>query len=163
TGAYLLFSTFIGGGGSEVATAVVNSNASGPVLAGLTSSADLPVTQGALQSTNAGGPLEGFVNRLATCTAFIPFGSCFPETAGCKQVGITAAAGCAWYATVDQPWVTFTTGSGIGNNNIAFSVAANNGPLRTATINVLGQSYVITQVAGCYVTLGSSGSWFSQS
>ncbi|MBI4902867.1 MAG: hypothetical protein HY820_04480 [Acidobacteria bacterium] len=164
TGSYLHFSTYVGGGGTEVATAVIFSNASGPALAGFTSSTDLPVSAGALQSTNAGGAFDGFYTRLAVCSATLASsGGNYGNAAGSFQLGVTAPAGCAWYATTDKTWVTLTSGGGVGNGSISFNVAGNpTGPLRVANISVLGQTYVITQAAGCYVTLGLSSSWFNQ-
>ena len=42
---------------------------------------------------------------------------------GTGSVTVTAGATCAWTATSDAAWVTFSTGTGTGSGNAAFTVA----------------------------------------
>lgn len=65
---------------------------------------------------------------------------------------ITAPANCAWTATVDQPWITFSVpASGSGNAAVPFQIAPNRGPFdRTARISVNGTpALTINQDGDC--------------
>ncbi len=162
SGTALPFSTYIGGGAGDVALTVVVSAAGETVVAGFTNSTDLPVNS--LQTTRGGGAGEGFLSLLATCAVTLgSSGSYFPKTAGTHLLDVFAAPGCAWSAATDTPWVSLDTAAGVGNGQVGYTVAANNGPARTAHITVAGQTYTIQQVSGQCVTLANSGSWFPQS
>jgi len=163
TGTSLIYSTFVGGGGGDVALGVTNSSASGPVVTGFTNSTDFPVSSGALQTTHGGGAQEGFLTRLASCTATPgSSGSFFPGAAGSYSIDVIATPACGWSASSDVNWITITNGIGAGNGSVLFTVAANPGALRTGQISVNGANYSVQQVAHC-ITLGSSGSWFPAS
>ncbi|MBL8179393.1 MAG: SBBP repeat-containing protein, partial [Bryobacterales bacterium] len=162
-GTALVFSTYIGGGGGDVALSLVHASANGPVIAGFTSSTDLPISPGALQVIRGGGAHEGFLSRLAPCSVTLgSAGSFFPKTAGTYNLAVFAAAGCAWSASTDVNWVTLNSGTGSGNGQVGYTVAANNGPQRVGHITVSGQTYTITQVTGLCATLASTGSWHPQ-
>lgn len=62
-GASLAWSSFLGGSAQEVAYGVVDS-AAGPIVAGWTSSSDLPVTPNAAQASYGGGYADLFVMAL---------------------------------------------------------------------------------------------------
>jgi hypothetical protein len=72
-----------------------------------------------------------------------------PDTAGAgTPVAVTAAAGCAWTAASNVPWITVTSGTtGSGNGSITFTVAANTGAARTGTVTIAGQTFTVTQAA----------------
>ncbi|HUQ91723.1 MAG TPA: SBBP repeat-containing protein [Bryobacteraceae bacterium] len=160
-GSDLLYSTYIGGSGGEVALAVAYSTASGAIVGGFTNSLNLPVS--GFDTTHGGGAQEGFLSRAAACTITLgSSGSFFPAQAGTYLLDVFAPPSCAWSATVNQSWVTINSGSGAGNGQVNYTVAANAGAFRTALITVNGQTFNIQQVAGNCVSLGSSGSWFPQ-
>ena len=71
--------------------------------------------------------------------------SSFPFTGGTGSLDITAAAGCAWTAEADVPWIKISGGSGSGAGRITFTVDANTGAGRTGTIRVGGRVLTITQ------------------
>lgn len=52
---------------------------------------------------------------------------------------------CAWQATSSVSWITITPASGIGNGTVSYSVAANSGGARKATITVGGQTFTVKQ------------------
>ena len=53
---------------------------------------------------------------------------------------------CAWTATSDAAWVTFSTGAGTGSGNAAFTVAPTTSTsARTATLTIGGQTFTLTQ------------------
>jgi hypothetical protein len=62
----------------------------------------------------------------------------------------TASATCTWTAVSNNPsWITITGGaSGTGPGTVTYSITANNGPARTGTITIGGQTFTVTQAAG---------------
>jgi hypothetical protein len=78
----------------------------------------------------------------------------FSNGAGSGSVNVTAPGGCGWTARSTTPsWLSITSGaSGNGNGTVGFSVSANSGPQRSATILVGKQVVVITQAPGAVCT-----------
>lgn len=69
---------------------------------------------------------------------------------GSQALTITAGAGCPWTASSNQPWITITSGaSGNGAGSVTVSIAAANGPSRSGTLTVAGQTITVTQGDGC--------------
>jgi hypothetical protein len=60
-------------------------------------------------------------------------------------IQITAAEGCAWAASADQPWITFGPPEGSGNRAIRYTVEANYGPKRQATMRIGTYAFAVTQ------------------
>ena len=79
-------------------------------------------------------------------------------------MAVTAASTCAWTAVSSASFVTVTSGaSGTGNGSVGYSIAANTGGARSASIVVNGTAVVFTQAAvvlsapsGCSVTLSTT-------
>ncbi|MFY9558656.1 MAG: SBBP repeat-containing protein [Terriglobales bacterium] len=66
-GSAVLYSTYLGGSGSNDAALGVAVDASGSgYVAGLTNSTDFPMTSGALQASSGGGQYDGFVAKIAS-------------------------------------------------------------------------------------------------
>lgn len=79
---------------------------------------------------------------------------------GAGNISLTTL--CAWTAAKDAEWITITSGgSGSGNGTVGYTVAANNGPARTGTINVSGQVFTINQASGCAYVIDPSSSSYS--
>ncbi len=73
---------------------------------------------------------------------------------GARQVIVGGSAGCAWSAASSVPWITVTSGGGgSGPGVVAFTVAATDGPSRTGTLTVAGQTVTVVQSQGCSVAL----------
>jgi thermitase len=73
----------------------------------------------------------------------------FSAEGGASGLNVTATNGCAWTAVSNDSWIQLTGGSsGSGNGIVSYSVAANNGALRTGTMTVAGHTVSITQKAG---------------
>jgi len=89
---------------------------------------------------------------LSTCTyqAQASYTPSFPSGGGSDTVNVFSTNGCPWSATSSQSWLTFSTPSGYGDQTIGFTVAANTGAARTATITIGGQTIQVTQ-AGAYL------------
>jgi hypothetical protein len=64
SGKYLLYSTFLGGGGDEVGFGVASDTGGALYVIGDTSSADFPTTPGALSPTYNGGASDAFLAKL---------------------------------------------------------------------------------------------------
>jgi hypothetical protein len=97
------------------------------------------------------------VNQAAgACTATIapPSQSVAAGGGAATSITVTTAAGCGWNATPSQGWITITSGaSGVGPGTVAFSVAANTGIARSATITIAGQTHTVNQANGCTYTV----------
>jgi|GEM_PF-564288 len=77
------------------------------------------------------------------------------------SIAVTTTSNCSWTATksANASWVTITDGaSGSGNGTVKFSVAANTGASRTATITIGGQIFTITQEAPCAYSISPTSS-----
>ena len=72
-------------------------------------------------------------------------------SSGSGSVSVVAAAGCAWKATADAPWLTVTGGSsGTGNGTVTYTVAGNSTYAeRAGTITIGGKTFTVTQAGLC--------------
>jgi hypothetical protein len=115
-----------------------------------------------------GGPQRGATITAATATFSLTQGSCSYSlngtgattgaAGGPGSVTVTSTAGCPWSASSPVSWITITSGaSGTGNGTVQYSVAANDGPQRSASLLIGGQPYSIVQSGGCTYSLSSSG------
>jgi hypothetical protein len=76
---------------------------------------------------------------------------------GDRQVAVTAPAGCAWTAESVTSWLTITSGNtGSGSGSVVFRVAATDGPPRTGTLSIAGQSVQVDQGTGCSYAIGTN-------
>ncbi len=83
-----------------------------------------------------------------TFTVTLP-GTAFGGAASVGIITISTAAGCGWTAGSNAGWITFgTAASGSGPGSINFNVAANPAAARSGTIQVAGQTFIITQGVG---------------
>lgn len=84
-----------------------------------------------------------------------PTGTSVGSAAGTGTVTVTNGSGCAWTAVSNAAWVSITGGaSGSGNGSVSYSVAANTTPaVRTGALTIAGQTFSISQAAGCTFTI----------
>ncbi len=69
-----------------------------------------------------------------------------PAASSTGSFMVTAPAGCSWTAATINNWITFSGAtSGDRTGTVSYSVAANSGAERTASISVAGQNFLITQ------------------
>jgi hypothetical protein len=128
-------------------------------------------------ATNTGAARIGAVTiagQTVTLTQVAP-GECAYTIAPVSQsIGATGGAGtsitvsteakCAWTSTSNAAWLTITSGaSGKGPGTVAFSVAANAGADRTATLTIAGQPFTVTQASGCAYTIAPQNESFGAS
>jgi hypothetical protein len=87
----------------------------------------------------------------ASCSYTIaPSSQSIAAAGGTGSVAVTAGASCAWTATEDVPWISITSGaSATGDGTVSFSVSANTGAARSATVTIAGKPFTVTQAAGC--------------
>jgi YD repeat-containing protein len=85
-------------------------------------------------------------------------GQAFAATGGNGVVNIAANSGCSWSASGSPSWVTFTTGSGNGNGSASYTVAANSGGDRSASLTIAGQTFTIEQEGAVISGLSYVGS-----
>jgi Putative binding domain, N-terminal/Viral BACON domain len=98
------------------------------------------------------------VTQTAGCTFQVsPLAHTVPPAGGTGTVSVAAAAGCAWTATSDAPWLTISGGAaGSGSGVVTFTAAATNGPARTGTLTVADHRVTVTQSQGCTYTIDPS-------
>ena len=81
---------------------------------------------------------------------------------GLATFNVSASSACNWTATTTDGWIHTST-SGSGDGTVAYIVDSNNGPARSGTVSVAGQSFTVNQDgAACTYVLNptsiSSGS-----
>lgn len=133
------------GTGSGVVRVTVSANGGAQRVGTLTvAGSTVTVTQ------QAAGP----ANCLMTVE---PTGASVPASGGDVTVNVTVTqgSGCVWSASVTAGFVTIKSGgAGTGTGAAVFTVAANTGAARSATIAIAGQTLTISQVAaGCAFTV----------
>jgi hypothetical protein len=163
-----------GGAGS----AVTVSTAGGCAWSATTATSWITIASGASGTGNGAVNFTAAANSGATRTGTITIaGQTFTltQTNGCSYainpasesigagggagspVSVTTAAGCAWTATTADNWITITSGaSGSGNGSVHFTVAADSGPARTATLTIAGQTFTVSQTTGCSYAINPS-------
>ena len=78
-----------------------------------------------------------------------PTSASVATSASSGSFAINTTAGCAWTATTASSFVSGVTALGVGSGTVNYSVAANTGPARSATITAGGQTHTINQPSGC--------------
>jgi hypothetical protein len=72
---------------------------------------------------------------------------------GTSAFDVNTTAGCNWTSSGVPAWITGVPGNGTGTTTITFTVAANTGSTRNANIVIEGQTFSVTQAAGCSYSL----------
>jgi hypothetical protein len=91
------------------------------------------------------------VTQSQGCTyAVQPLTHSVPAAGGTVTVAIAAGEGCPWTAASEAPWVAVQgIASGSGAGAVALSVAATDGPARTAGVVIAGHRVTVSQGVGC--------------
>lgn len=85
-GSALLYSTLLGGSGSDTVTALAVDGSGAIYLGGTTYSSDFPVSAGAFDDTR-GGPVDGFVTKLSADASTIVYSTYLGGTTGGSSLG----------------------------------------------------------------------------
>ena len=68
---------------------------------------------------------------------------------GSTTINIATSSECAWTASRDVTWITFTSSTtGSGNGSVGFAVAPSRDDVRSGSIAVANQRVVVTQASG---------------
>lgn len=124
-------------------------------------SASLQVTVAANSGTDRQGAIDvgGLVftvsqDAAAPCVfAIAPTSASIGTFGGTGTVSVTTRTDCAWSVDVGAaPWLQVSPVSGTGSGVVTYSAGPNMGPLRSATIAIAGQPFLVTQ-SGNIVTI----------
>ena len=97
-----------------------------------------------------GGQTFTVSQAAASCSYVLdPTSYSAPASGGSSAFGVRTAASCAWTSSGVPAWITVMPASGNGTTTINFTVAANTGPARNASIVVEGQTFSVSQANGC--------------
>ncbi len=93
-----------------------------------------------------GGQTFAVSQAAASCSfALNPTSHSATASGGSSSLAVTTTAGCAWTSSGVPAWITGVPGNGAGPQAINFTVAANTGPARSATITIGGQTFTASQ------------------
>jgi len=116
---------------------------------------------GAVATANAQFAMDNIVYSLGqafSCSYSLPVNDqAFGAGASASSVAVSATAGCPWTSSGAPFWVHVTSDSGLGNGNFSFSVDANPGDARSATITVAGLPFTVEQQAAAITGLNFVG------
>src|SRR5581483_6017589 len=105
-----------------------------------------------------GNPSAFTLQITAAPTCSFSLGSAsqsFTADAGTGMVTVNTTGGCIWTAVSNANYVTITSGaSGTGAGTVGYSLTANTGASRTATLSIAGQTFTINQAAASSVPAG---------
>lgn len=95
------------------------------------------------------------VNQGEGCTfSLSAAAAAAPADGGTGAFDVQTAASCGWAAASNASWLTVTAGAtGNGGGTVRYAAAANTGAQRTGTITAAGQTFTVTQAAGCSYAL----------
>jgi len=100
-------------------------------------------------ATHAGSTSDALAQAInpASCTFGLNSASqAFPAAGGNGVVDITAGAGCFWAASSPPGWVTLTAPAyGSASGTLRYTVAANSGVERSATLSIGGLAFGVEQ------------------
>jgi plastocyanin len=105
-GTRLIYSTYIGGTGDDEAGSLHLDPSNRVYLTGVTSSTNYPITSGAFQTTNKGGPWDAFVTKVNSSGNALNYSTYLGWSSDDEGYGVTMDA------TGTYPIVTGTTNSG---------------------------------------------------
>jgi hypothetical protein len=90
------------------------------------------------------------ISQAAGCTFTIaPAAVDLASVSQAMTISVGTNAGCQWTASSQAAWITPPQTSGAGPAQVPFTVAANNGPPRSASVTVAGQTVAVTQASPC--------------
>lgn len=99
------------------------------------------------------------VNQTGGCPAVLnPQSTSVPAAGASREFEVQVAAGCAWTAASNVPWVAVSSGAtGTGSGIVRIEVEPNPASARTGTVVAAGQTFTVTQESGCAVALSAAG------
>ncbi|HEX8287026.1 MAG TPA: BACON domain-containing carbohydrate-binding protein, partial [Pyrinomonadaceae bacterium] len=133
---------------SNVSWISITSNTAGTGTAAINFAVQ-PNTGPARTGTITAGGQTFTVNQANGCAFSLSTASIvIPASGGGGSFNFSGSDGCVWTAASTAPWITITTPpTGTGSGSVEFTVAANGGAGRRATINLGGQTFTVFQIA----------------
>ncbi len=108
------------------------------------------VVAGRTVAVNQGG---GTTPPTPCAFTISPESAAVPSVGGLGAVIVTTAAGCAWTAASNSPWLTVTEGaSGVGPGVVSYQAAAGV-EARSGSLTIAGRTFTVNQSAGCSYSL----------
>jgi hypothetical protein len=103
-------------------------------------------------TTSEYSAIETFRTQSSCSYTISPTSLNINSTSATTTIAVTTGSSCAWSATTASPFITFPSGaSGIGSGSVFVAISDNNGPSRTGTVTIAGQTFTVTQ-AGASVS-----------
>ena len=98
------------------------------------------------------------VFTVPSCTYTIsPASATFPASGGTGAVSITTYPYCNWTTSASIPWITVTSGSGLGSGTLSYSVSPNTGTTsQTAVLTIAGNVFTVTEAGKSQYTITAS-------
>ena len=95
---------------------------------------------------------------VASCTYSIsPSSASFPASGGTGSVTITTQPYCNWTTSSSIPWITVTSGSGLGSGTLQYKVSPNTGTAsQTAALTIAGNVFTVTEAGKSQYTITAS-------
>lgn len=88
----------------------------------------------------------GCFERSQCTLSLSPGSAAFTRNGGSATITVTAPAGCNWTAVSNAGFINVTSGNGIGNGTINYSVSTNTDPgIRSGTITAGGSVFTVYQ------------------
>ena len=146
----LIYSTYLGGTQAEFGRAIAVNAAGDAFVTGYTLSPDFP-------RTVAGNVLNSsqdiFITKLSSCNITVnPAVEALNSQAATRTISLTTTPGCTWTISTTANFITLNgPTSGSGNGSFSYSVPANNGAQRSATIDISGIKLPVSQTGGVAV------------
>ena len=128
-------------------TITSGASGSGNGTVAMTISPNTSVSQRMGTVTIAGRPFTVTQQGLSCVYTVTPATLATPATGTSSTLSIATTAGCAWTASGMPSWITITTASQSGPGSLAYTVAANTGLARSATLTIAGRPVVVNQAA----------------
>jgi hypothetical protein len=97
-------------------------------------------------SVTIAGKLFSVTQPGVPCTFTVsPQTIAVPSTQTSGTIAVTTLTGCAWTVTDVPSWMTVTASTQTGPGEVSYTVAANSGQSRSATLVLAGQSATVSQ------------------
>ena len=137
----LLYSTYLGGSGTDIATSVVVDAAGAVYVAGYTSSQNFPVSATAAQKTFAGGYYDAFVSKLNLSTSTLTYSTYLGGSGSDVAYGIALDSN-------DDAYITGYTDSTDFPLVASIQQYAGTGDAFVAEVNATGSSLIFSSYFG---------------
>src|SRR5581483_5331758 len=141
-------------GTQQLVVITFNAAANGPTVSTPVSFGDQPIKR-EVADVNASAVMASYADATATvlqdglCYLLNPASQSFAANGGTGTVTVLAGAGCAWTASTNDSFITFSSSTtGTGNGTVSFMVGSHTNPTpRSGTITVSGLTFTVLQGA----------------